>query len=39
MSAGLRYEAEMYALCFASEDCREGIRAFRETGKQEFKGR
>lgn len=27
LSAGLRYEAEMYALCFASEDTRGRIRA------------
>lgn len=27
LSAGLRYEAEMYALCFSSEDTRERIRA------------
>ena len=39
LSAGLRYEAEMYALCFSSEDCREGIRAFREKRKPEFKRR
>jgi enoyl-CoA hydratase len=29
LSAGLRYEAEMYALCFSSEDTRERIRARR----------
>ncbi len=38
LSAGLRYEAEMYALCFSSEDCREGIRAFREKRKPQFQG-
>lgn len=38
LSAGLRYEAEMYALCFSTEDRREGIRAFREKRKPQFKG-
>ena len=38
LGAGLRYEAEMYALCFSSGDCREGIRAFREKRKPQFEG-
>lgn len=37
LSAGLRYEAEMYALCFSGDDYREGIRAFREKRKPDYR--
>jgi len=37
LEAGLRYENEMNALCFAAGDHMEGIRAFREGRTPEFK--
>ena len=37
--AGLEAETELFALCFSSEDKEEGVRAFIEKRKAEFKGR
>jgi enoyl-CoA hydratase len=36
--SGLEYEADQFALLFATEDAREGMRAFAERRKPEFKG-
>jgi len=38
LAAGLGYEKAMFSLCFASEDHTEGITAFLEKRKPEFKG-
>jgi len=35
----MRFEASLFALCFASEDMREGTRAFMEKRKASFTGR
>ena len=39
LRAGLEAELDLFALCFASEDKEEGVRAFIEKRKAEFKGR
>jgi enoyl-CoA hydratase len=37
--SGLEYEADQFALLFATEDAREGMDAFVEKRKPEFGGR
>jgi enoyl-CoA hydratase len=39
LSAGLRYERELFITAFASEDKREGVAAFLEKRTAEFRGR
>jgi enoyl-CoA hydratase len=39
LRAGLDAELQLFALCFASEDAGEGVRAFLEKRKPEFRGK
>jgi enoyl-CoA hydratase len=39
LSAGLEYERELFALAFATEDKEEGVQAFLEKRKPEWRGR
>ena len=39
LRAGLDAEVDLFALCFSSEDKEEGVRAFLEKRKPEFKGK
>ena len=38
LDEGLRREVDLFALCFSSEDKDEGVRAFMEKRKPQFKG-
>ncbi len=39
LDEGLRREIDLFALCFATEDKQEGVAAFLEKRKAEFKGK
>ena len=39
LEEGLRHEAALFGLSFATEDMREGTRAFMDKRKPDYKGR
>jgi enoyl-CoA hydratase len=39
LEAGLRYERDLFCLCFSSEDMAEGVRAFLDKRPADWKGR
>lgn len=39
LANGLSYESEMFALCFSTEDQKEGLKAFLEKRKPQFEGK
>ena len=39
LASGIEYEAEQFAILFSTEDAREGLTAFSERRKPEYRGR